>query len=226
MAAPNPHDVPTTLDRRELLKQETRERIVQAAVELLLAEGVGGFSMRKVAAKAGYTATAIYFHFPDREALLGEVCARQFGAFRQSFERVGRVADPIERLVKMGKVFVDFGMEHPDHYRLMFLSSNFNVIKKEAFIERGNPAQDCYAYLKATITDAMAAGRFRPEFTDADELCQFFFASVHGLVALHIVKGDDPWVEWRPIRPTARKMTEALIRGLTRKAEHVSAQDG
>ena len=109
---------------------------------------------------------------------------------------------------------------------LMFLSSNFNVIKKEAFIERGNPAQDCYAYLKATISDAMSAGRFRPEFNDADELCQFFFASVHGLVALHIVKGDDPWVEWRPIRPTAQKMTEALIRGLTRDAEDDSAQDG
>jgi AcrR family transcriptional regulator len=219
MTTIDPGESSTSLDRREFLKAETRERIVKAAVELLLAEGVGGFSMRKVAARAGYTATAIYFHFPDREALLGEVCARQFGAFRQSFERVGRVADPIERLMKMGKVFVDFAMEHPDHYRLMFLSSNFNLVKKEAFVERGNPAQDCYAYLKATILDAMSAGRFRPEFTDADELCQFFFASMHGLVALHIVKGDDPWVEWRPIRPTARKLTEGLIRGLTREGE-------
>ncbi len=220
MSHSDPGESTSSLDRREFLKQETRERIVKAAVELLLTEGVGGFSMRKVAAKAGYTATAIYFHFPDREALLGEVCARQFGAFRQSFERVGRVADPIERLGKMGKVFVDFAVEHPDHYRLMFLSSNFNVIKKEAFIERGNPAQDCYAYLKATILDAMSAGRFRSELTDADELCQFFFASLHGLVALHIVKGDDRWVKWRPIGPTAGKLTEALIRGLTRDAEN------
>lgn len=212
----------TSLDRRDQLKQETRERIVQAAIELLLKEGVAGISMRKVAAKAGYTATAIYSHFPDREALLGEVCARQFGAFRKSFERIGRVADPVERLVKMAKVFVDFAMENPDHYRLMFLSSNFNVIKKEAFIERGNPTQDCYAYLKATILDGLAGNRFRPEFQDADELCQFFFASVHGLVALHIVKGDDPWVDWRPIRPTARRMTEALVRGLTRDGENFS----
>lgn len=213
----------TTLDRREQLKQETRERIVQAAIELLLAEGVAGFSMRKVAAQAGYTATAIYFHFPDKESLLGEVCAREFGAFRKSFERVGRVADPVERLVKMGKVFVDFALEVPDHYRLMFLSSNFNVVKKESFIERGNPAQDCYAYLKATVQDALAAGRFRPEFKDADELCQLFFAGMHGLVALHIVKRDDPWIDWRPIRPTARKMVETLIRGLTRDAEDFSS---
>jgi AcrR family transcriptional regulator len=203
-------------DRRDQLKQETRERIVQATIELLLAEGVEGVSMRKVAAKAGYTATAIYFHFPDRDALLGEVCARQFGAFRQSFERVGRVADPIERLVKMGQVFVEFAMENPDHYRLMFLSSNFNMVKKEAFIERGNPAQDCYAYLKSTIGDALAANRFRPEFQDADELCQFFFGAVHGLVALHIVKGDDPWVDWRPLRATSRRLIEALVRGLER----------
>jgi AcrR family transcriptional regulator len=224
MTTPDPGESTNTLDRREFLKQETRQRIVKAAVDLLLAEGVGGFSMRKVAAKAGYTATAIYFHFPDKESLLGEVCAREFGAFRNSFERVGRVADPIERLVKMGKVFVDFAMEVPDHYRLMFLSQNFNLVKKEAFVERGNPAQDCYAYLKATVTDGLAAGRFRPEFKDADELSQIFFAAVHGLSALHIVKGEDPWVDWRPIRPTARKMIEALIRGLTRDAEDYSGR--
>jgi len=224
MTTPDPAESSTSLDRREFLKAETRERIVKAAIEILLAEGISGFSMRKVAAKAGYTATAIYFHFPDKESLLGEVCAREFGAFRKSFERVGRVADPIERLVKMGKVFVEFAMEVPDHYRLMFLSQNFNLVKKEAFVERGNPAEDCYAFLKATVADALAAGRFRPEFKDADELCQIFFASVHGLSALHIVKGEDPWVDWRPIRPTARKMIEALIRGLTRDAEDYSAR--
>ena len=206
-------------DRRDQLKQETRERIVQAATEVLLQDGAAGFSMRKVAAKAGYTATAIYVHFPDREALLGEVCGRHFGAFRQAFERVGKVTDPIERLVKMGKVFVEFALEYPDHYRLMFLSSNFNVIRKEAFIERGNPAQDCYAYLKSTVSDGLKAGRFRAEYQNVDELSQLFFGSVHGLVALHIVKGDDKWVDWRPIRPTARKMIEALVRGLTCRTE-------
>ncbi|MCI0739801.1 MAG: TetR/AcrR family transcriptional regulator [Gemmataceae bacterium] len=210
------------LDRREQLKQETRERIVKAATEILLAEGVAGFSMRKVADEAGYTATAIYVHFADKEALLEEVVEREFMAFRKAFERIGRVCDPIERLAKMGKAYVEFALEFPDHYRFMFLTSTLKALPKAGIVERGNPAQDCYAFLKATLHDALAAGRFRPEFKDVDELAQIFFAAMHGLVALHIVKGDDPWVEWRPVKTTARRMVEALVRGMTRGGEELT----
>jgi AcrR family transcriptional regulator len=51
-------------DPGEHRKTQTREKILTAARELLLADGFHGFSMRKLAAKVHYTATAIYFHFP------------------------------------------------------------------------------------------------------------------------------------------------------------------
>lgn len=206
-------------DRRDRAKQETRELILEAATELLIAGGVAGFSMRKLAAKIGYTATAIYFHFPDKDSLLGAVVDQQFIAFRKSFERIGKVTHAVERLAKMGKAFVDFALEHPDHYQFMFMNTSIKALPKGGGIERGNPAQDCYAFLRATVQESLSAGRFRAEFKDADQLAQLFFAGVHGLVALHIARGEDPWVEWRPIRPTAKKMVEALLRGLLREGE-------
>ena len=80
-------------------------------------------------------------------------------------------------------------------------------------IEKGNPAVDCYAYLRSTVEQGLAAGRFRPELTDVDMLAQTFMSGMHGIVSLHIARGKDPWVKWRPVRRRAELMVDALIQG-------------
>jgi AcrR family transcriptional regulator len=205
---------PSVKTRRETERLAIREKILNAATDLLLQQGLEAFSMRKLADQIGYTATTLYIHFPDREGLLGEVVDRQFFQFRKNFERIGKIIDPIERLREMGMAFVRFGVEHCDHYRLMFLTS-LHSIPKGRFLEKGNPSQDCYAYLRATVSEGLDAHRFRHEFKSADEVAQIFFAGVHGVVSLHIVKGNDDWVKWVPVRRTAQALIDGLIRGLT-----------
>lgn len=189
-------------------------RILQAATELLVEQGLEQFSMRRLAEKIGYTATAIYFHFGDKESLLGAVLDCRFREFRKAFDRLGRQKEPLRRLAQMGHAFVEFGLKQPAYYRLMFLTS-LSRIPKGRFVEKGNPSQDCYAYLLATVQEAMDANKFRNEYADAEQLAQIFFAGVHGIVSLHLVKGDDDWVAWRPVRPKATRMIDALLRGLT-----------
>jgi TetR/AcrR family transcriptional regulator, tetracycline repressor protein len=53
----------------------SRERIVAAALAIIDAEGVEGFSMRGLAQALGVYPTAIYWHVPNRNALLAEVVA-------------------------------------------------------------------------------------------------------------------------------------------------------
>ena len=100
------------IETRNRRKAETREKILAAGRELLVREGFEAFSMRKLAAKVNYTATAIYSHFPDKEALLGELVEHEFIRFRRAFDRTAKIADPIERLRKMGITFVEFAL-HP-----------------------------------------------------------------------------------------------------------------
>src|SRR3954465_6489784 len=95
---------------RDKRKAETREKILAAGRELLLKEGFDAFSMRKLAAKVNYTATAIYTHFPDKEALLGELAEHEFIRFRRAFDRTSKIGDPIKRLRKMGLTFVEFAL--------------------------------------------------------------------------------------------------------------------
>lgn len=204
-------------ERRNAEKAEVRTRILDAARDILLAEGCDALSMRKLAARIGYTATALYFHFPDKDSLLAELVGTDFLKFRRSFSRLEKVADPLERLRRMGHAFVDFGLKNPGHYRLMFMTlhTTGKDPRDNPVIEHGNPDQDAYALLRATVAECLAAGRFRPDFTDVELLTQVFLAGTHGLVSMHLIKGDQCWVQWRPIRARARVMVDALIRGLT-----------
>jgi Transcriptional regulator len=205
----------TAIEAREKRKAETRKQILEAGGKLLLSDGFHGFSMRKLAAKVNYTATAIYSHFPDKEALLAELVEREFIKFRQAFNQTSAIADPIERLVAKGMTFVEFALQQPDAFKFLFMNTQVEAFPKIGLIERGNPAQDCYAYLRNTIDEALAEGRFRPELRDSDMLAQIFMSGMHGIVSLHIARGKDPWVNWRPVRQRAKLMVEALIRGLT-----------
>jgi AcrR family transcriptional regulator len=214
----------TALDVREKRKAETRERILVAGRELLLSDGFHGFSMRKLAAKVNYTATALYAHFPDKVALLGELVELEFMKFRRAFDRTSQIADPIARLQTMGMTFVEFALEHPDAYKFLFMNTQVEAFPKVGLIERGNPAQDCYAYLRTTVVEGLAAGRFLPELTDADLIAQTFFCGTHGVVSMHIARGKDPWVDFRPPLRRAELLIEALIRGLCVAAPGPEAQ--
>jgi AcrR family transcriptional regulator len=213
-------------DRRQREREEVRAKILDAARELFVTQGVEAVTMRKVAERIDYTATALYTHFEDKQALLRALCDADFHALRGAFERIAKVADPIERLRKLGRAYVAYALEHPNHYKFMFMTLHPALDPKQSGIERGNPEQDAYAFLRATVAQGLEAGRFRNEFQDADLLAQVIWSSVHGIVALHLIKGHDPWLAWRPVKKTAAVVIETMIRGLVREKEGSVADGG
>src|SRR5580704_5444445 len=111
-----------SVTRRKQQQDELRAKILDAARELFVTHGVEAVSMRKVAEKIGYTATTLYNHFEDKDALLRALCDSDFGTLHESFARIGRIPDPIDRLRKLGKVYIEFSLRYPSHYRLMFMT--------------------------------------------------------------------------------------------------------
>lgn len=201
-------------ERREREKAEIREKILEAARELFVSEGYEAVSMRKIAEKIEYSPTAIYLHFKDKEAVMRELCETDFYTLAQEFQEIGKIADPVERLLATGVAYARFALAHPNHYRLMFMTPHPHQHDEEALIEKGNPEEDAYAFLKWTIADAVASGRLRPGLDDVELLAQTFWAGMHGVVSLQIAKCNDDWVDWRPDEERIRLMNETLIRGL------------
>jgi len=205
-----------TQERRQRQKTELKERILDAARRLFAEHGYDAVTMRKIAEEIEYSPTAIYLHFPDKETVLRELCETDFGALASRFQRLAKVADPIARLRGIGKAYAEFAIGHPHHYRLMFMTPHPHEPGEDQLARQGNPEEDAYAFLRWTVSEAIAAGRLRPELTDADLVSQVVWAGVHGVVSLRIAKASDPWVPWRSQRRSVELMIDLMMRGYSR----------
>ena len=203
-------------ERRQREREEVRGQILDAARDLLAEHGYEAVTMRKIAQAIEYSATAIYLHFPDKLAIMRALCETDFGALAKRFQKIAKIADPIERLRATGLAYADFAFEHPNHYRLMFMTPHPHHDPDEMALERGNPEEDAYAFLKWTVGEALAAGRLRPELTDLELVSQTIWAGVHGVVSLRIAKRNDPWIEWRSEKKSVQLMIDVQLHGLLR----------
>jgi AcrR family transcriptional regulator len=66
------------LNQRAKSQAETRQRIVEAAIKLHQAKGLGATSMRDVAKEAGVGTVTVYRHFADNIELLGACSGAYF----------------------------------------------------------------------------------------------------------------------------------------------------
>ena len=212
MTSSAPH--PGSLARRERQKAETRQAILDAARELFVTDGIEATTMRAIAVKIGYTPTAIYHHFRDKDALIEELCMADFRALGQAMYKIGRIADPVDRLRRLGLAYVDFALDNPSQYRFMFMTQQGHGHGEE--LHHSKPDEDAYQFLLNTVTDGIEAGRYRPELADPQEMAQMMWAGVHGIVALYFTHGDDPYIQWRAPRETVRTMVDTLMRGAAR----------
>jgi len=203
-----------SLERRSRERADTRQRILDAAREMFVRQGYEATTMRAIADRIEYTPTAIYHHFRNKEALLAELCAADFRALAAAFQKIGRIEDPIERLRRSGLAYVQFGLEHPMQYQLMFMTRRPKEVDDS--IHSGNPSEDAYAFLRQTCADAIATGRLRPEYRDPDELALIAWSSLHGSLSLRIVMEDEDWVQWRDARTTATRICDTLLEGVLR----------
>jgi len=203
--------------RREREKADTRRRILEAARELFTIEGYSQTSMRRIADQIGYTATAIYHHFADKDALVNELCINDFGALGDALKQMDQLPDPVSRLRAMGHNYVKFALAHPQQFRFMFLVERPVPAGGECVVTI-DPAENGYGFLQSNVGEALALGLFRPEFTDADLLAQVLWAGVHGLATIHLTTPakQHPWLVLRDPETTARTMFDIYLRGLLR----------
>ncbi len=206
-------------ERKERERQEVRTKILDAARELFAREGYEAVTMRRVAEAIEYSPTAIYLHFADKETLIRELCLADFAAFAKVFHQIAKEPDPIKRIRKSGQAYVSFGLQHPNHYRLMFMTPRQTPAEASLKHKMDDPELDAYAFLRSCVAEGIQAECFREELTDPDLVAQVLWAVTHGVVSLHIAQGSHGFPGWRGAEAIARTAIDANLAGLTRQGK-------
>lgn len=161
---------------------DTRERLLAAARDLLLDQGLSGFSMRKVASTCGLSATAIYRHFQDKDALVSAAVEEGYRVFTRYLEAALEEPAPLARFRHTGQRYFDFARENPRYYALIFMTpgEELGLLKLHADAQREGAAS--FQFLVDRVIECQEAGLFWPGDPRGHAAC--VWASVHGLASL------------------------------------------
>ncbi|WP_370147734.1 TetR/AcrR family transcriptional regulator [Streptacidiphilus sp. EB129] len=101
-------------------RDQARQRVIEAAADLLAREGRDAVTTRAVALAAGVQAPAIYRLFGDKDGLLDALAEHGFATFLATKHIDPDPQDPIEDLRAGWDLAVEFGLANPALYTLMY----------------------------------------------------------------------------------------------------------
>jgi AcrR family transcriptional regulator len=100
---------------------DLRRSLIEAGLELIREGRDWSFSLREVAKRAGVSHNAPYYHFADKRDLLIAIAVV---GYEMLGARLAAAADPNEdaksALIASGRAYIQFGLDNPGHYQLMF----------------------------------------------------------------------------------------------------------
>ena len=107
--------------RQKVASELKRGSILEAARQVFEADGLDGASLRAIAAAAGYTPAALYFHFESKEAIYAEVLRGSLANLGQSVNgAILRFKTPADRLRAAAMAFFRYYADNPRDLDLGF----------------------------------------------------------------------------------------------------------
>jgi AcrR family transcriptional regulator len=162
--------------------KSTTDRIKAAAGKLLDREGPDAVTMRRVAKAVGITPMALYRHFADRNGLLNALGDAGFQDLAARAANAVLPAHPEQQLVKILDVFLDFALEKPRLFELMFLERREGARKFPGDFRAGRSPTARFA--AAALEAGMKQNIFRRD--DVWEITFETGAMLQGLVMLYL----------------------------------------
>jgi AcrR family transcriptional regulator len=146
-------------------------------------EGLDGASLRAIAAEAGYTPAALYFHFDSKEAIYAEVLQASLVSLRNAVARAVELSnEPAERLRAAAMAFFQFYAENPRDLDLGFYLFRGGMKPKGLGRERNDALNAGLVATLRPITEAALA--LKATRGQANLLTVDTFAHAAGLLLL------------------------------------------
>lgn len=175
---------------------ERREEILAAALNLFTEFGPYAVSTRQIAQAVGISQPTLYAYFPTKDDIGRELHGRAFALLARSLaDGNGGPIETPECLMQMLRIYIDFGLKHPQMYQIAFMSESVQIKAswKSQDVALSPEIQSTYGVLFGELAELH--GRGLTIDVEPSALTQSVWSSMHGLVSLLIAKPGFPWVE-------------------------------
>ncbi|RRO18220.1 TetR/AcrR family transcriptional regulator [Saccharopolyspora rhizosphaerae] len=185
------------MPRPRIHDEKLRNRLLDEAGRLLAAEGPASLSLRRVAADAGTSTSAVYTLFGGKSELIRAVFLEAALRFGEVLATVERSDDPVEDLLRLGVAYREFAVAHPNLYAVLFSRPlpEFEPDEEAKRESLGN-----FTPLAEMVRAAIDAGRIDGE---PEAVAMGLWAIVHGLVTLelhrNLPEGLDPASQYEEV---------------------------
>lgn len=184
-------------ERRNREKEERKRQILDAARDLLFAEGLQATSVNKIARNAELGVGTIYSYFKNKEEIFAALQQEGIELLHARAKKaISREKDASDRLRAIAGSYLDFSNENRDYFDIInyFLSSPGTLLGdelKETIDQRGN---QIISLIVTTIEEGISAGEFCE--VNGRKFAMMFWAAIHGLILFSklrttILKGED-----------------------------------
>jgi AcrR family transcriptional regulator len=188
--------------RNETDIREFRKKVSQHAMALYRDKGFEAVSMRRLSKAVGCAPTTLYAHFQGKTEILMLLWADVLDEMTQHVqESLKRKTEPTERLKAAALAFVGYWIDHPDHFRLVFMSNDVGRSDVDSFIDTGD-VQGSFQMFADLVRN------LNPKRSDVKVRTDAVVAGMIGVALCSITICNYPW-------PTVSKMTGQLIAGIT-----------
>ena len=162
-----------------------KEELLQTALEMIDKEGLDAITLRELTQRLGTSRTAVYRHFESKEALILAVIEKGYEKLDKMFTPIfqDRTQSVEDRFKTMGRAYLDFAIEHPSLYRLLF-GEKYHLEREEICDYKDeSQATGLYALI-GLLLEAQKEGIV----TTVNPMVQaaMVWASIHGLASLLI----------------------------------------
>jgi len=159
---------------------ELRRHILDTARRLLTSDGYAALSMRRIAREIGYSATSIYLHYDNKDQLVHALIDEGVEVLYTRLSAVPVAAGPEERLAALGRAYIEFGLELPEYYEIMYWLHTEYIERYPA--EKYRKARQNLNFFAEALREGVAGGRFE----DVEPLlgATAIWCQMHGVVSL------------------------------------------
>jgi AcrR family transcriptional regulator len=172
-------------ERKEKQKLEIRKAILDASMKLFVEQGYENVSIRKIADLIEYSPTTVYLYFKDKNEILFNLHEMGFQKMAEYTADLWSIKNPLVRLHKMGEYYIQFGLENPAFYDLMFiLKAPMEALQCMDANCEWKSGDQALGRLKETLQECMDKNLIIKG--DVDAIAMTIWSMVHGLVSLAI----------------------------------------